>query len=422
MASFRFLHCADLHIDSPLRGLEADAPAAKIRNATRDAFTNLVTYAIEHHVDFVVAAGDLYDGAWEDWRTGQFLIGEIGRLHREGIPFIAISGNHDAHSIITRRLRFPDTARMMRHDGPDTHEIRHLDVVIHGQSFATRDVREDISRSYPERVPGKFNIGLLHTNMDGNPGHDPYAPSRSEHLIGHDYQYWALGHIHARKLGPPQQNVWLVYPGNLQGRHIGETGAKGAVLVTVKDGAIIDDPEFIPFDTVRFELVRVDIGSTNDLDDVLTVIRSKLERALADAEGRLLAARIVLTGASAAYAELIRDANETRERIKADAQNLAGSDALWIEDVRLCVAPPTDAEPLPHALAAALEAEPPSALHANAQKYAKDLLDRVGGLSAALGNEHLVVKMVADGQIPAELLDRAHALLRARAIRPATDG
>src|SRR6478752_2746848 len=115
MASFRFLHCADLHIDSPLRGLEADpdGPADRIRGATRDAFTALVDYAIARKIDFVVAAGDLYDGDWQDWRTGQFLVREVGRLSRHGIPFVTISGNHDARSVITRQLRLQAPAYQM---------------------------------------------------------------------------------------------------------------------------------------------------------------------------------------------------------------------------------------------------------------------------------------------------------------------
>jgi hypothetical protein len=210
----------------------------------------------------------------------------------------------------------------------------------------------------------------------------------------------------------------LVYPGNLQGRHIGETGPKGAVLVTVQDGAIIRDPEFIAFDTVRFERVAVDTSPASDLDGALAIIRSNLERVLGDAEGRLLAARIDLDGASGAYADLLRDVTETRERIRADAQNLAGPDALWIEDVKIHVKPPIGMEPLPSALAEALDAEPPANLHASTMKYGEDLLDRVGGLREALGKDHPVVKAVRDGAIPAEMLDRARTLLRARSTQP----
>ena len=127
MATFRFLHCADLHLDSPLRGLEADpdAPVEKIRGATREALKNLVDFAVNERVDFVIAAGDLYDGDWQDWRTGHFLTGQIARLTAAGIPFVAIRGNHDAESVITRRLRIAgDTARLLDHRRPETFRYR----------------------------------------------------------------------------------------------------------------------------------------------------------------------------------------------------------------------------------------------------------------------------------------------------------
>jgi exonuclease SbcD len=155
MASFRFLHCADLHIDSPLRGLEADpdAPVSCIRSATRDAFTALVNYAVTQEIDFVLAAGDLYDGDWQDWRTGQFLVREVGRLSRGGIPFIAISGNHDARSVITRQLRLPEPAYQMQASKAETWSLPDLDVAIHGQSFATPAVLEDLTKNYPPPRP-----------------------------------------------------------------------------------------------------------------------------------------------------------------------------------------------------------------------------------------------------------------------------
>jgi DNA repair exonuclease SbcCD nuclease subunit len=417
MPLFRFIHCADLHIDSPLRGLDQGAPAEKIRMATREAFTRLVTYAIGQRVNFVLAAGDLFDGDGKDWRTGHFLVQEVARLHREEIHFVGVRGNHDAESILLQKdLPFPGRARLLSHKAVDPYRIDDLDVVIHGQSFATRNVSADLSRSYPDPEPGKFNIGLLHTNMDGTEGHDDYAPSSSTYLANRGYQYWALGHIHERRMiGPGPGNAWIVYPGNLQARHIGETGAKGAVLVTVTDGVIASPPEFIPFDTVRFARVTPDLGAAADLDAALSIVRAHLQAALDAAEGRLLAVRVELTGPSPAYAGLVRDAAETRERIRADAQSIAGPDALWIEDVKIRLTPPPAQEPLHPALAAALDAEPPADLHDAAIAYGKDLLDRVGGLRAALGPDHPVVKAIEDGSVPPELLDRARTLLRARA-------
>src|SRR5580658_6390867 len=162
MTTFRVLHCADLHLDSPLRGLESDpdAPVEKIRGATRAALVNLVDYAIERRVDFVIAAGDLYDGDWQDWRTGLFLTGQIARLANANIPFIAIRGNHDAESVITRRLQLPG---LLSHTRPETHRLANLPVSIHGQSFPTRSVTENLARSYPDPDPDRFNIGLLHS-------------------------------------------------------------------------------------------------------------------------------------------------------------------------------------------------------------------------------------------------------------------
>jgi predicted MPP superfamily phosphohydrolase len=161
---YTLLHCADLHLDSPLRGLEADhdAPAAAIRGATRQALTNLVDFAINRGVAAVLIAGDLYDGEWQDWRTGQFLVAALTRLTQAGIRVVAISGNHDAESIITRKLRWPDGATMLPSKRADTVTIPALNLHIHGRSFATRDTLDNLLPSYPARIEGGLNIGLLH--------------------------------------------------------------------------------------------------------------------------------------------------------------------------------------------------------------------------------------------------------------------
>src|SRR5580698_1939089 len=273
MASFRFIHCADLHIDSPLRGLEADpdAPVARIRAATRDAFTALVDYALAERVDFIVAAGDLYDGEWQDWRTGQFLARQVARLSDANIPFIAIRGNHDAQSVISRELRLREPARELSARRPETVPLEHLGVAIHGQSFANAAVRDDLRKAYPPPVPGMFNIGLLNTNVDGRPGHENYAPSALTDLRAHGYQYWALGHVHTR--AELADDPWVIYPGNVQGRSVRETGPRGAYLVAVAENKVVSPPEFLPFDTVRWEVLTVDAGGAEDIDAVLTLTR-----------------------------------------------------------------------------------------------------------------------------------------------------
>jgi len=413
MASFRFVHCADLHIDSPLRGLEADpdAPASRIRSATRDAFTAMVDYAIAQQVDFVLAAGDLYDGEWQDWRTGQFLVKEVGRLSRQGIPFVAISGNHDARSVITRQLRLQLPAYQMNASKAETWALPDLDVLIHGQSFATPAVREDLTKAYPLPQQSSFNIGLLHTNVNGQPDHENYAPSNLIDLRNHGYAYWALGHVHTRAI--LSETPWIVYPGNLQGRHVRETGAKGAMLVTVRDGHMSGRPEFVAFDTVRWNQVQVDLTGVPDEHAALAVVRRKLSDALTEADGRLLAARIRLTGATPAYAALARDVGATREKLRADALALAGADCIWIEGVSVRLTPPKSRDALPGLLASEIERLDAADLAPSTKKYCRELLDRASGLRDSLGADNLAVAAASNDELPPGLLERARNLLLA---------
>jgi DNA repair exonuclease SbcCD nuclease subunit len=129
-----FVHAADIHLDSPLKGLERyeNAPVERIRGATRRAFTRLIDLAIDKHVDFVLLAGDLYDGDWRDYNTGLFLVRQLGRLREQKIKVFVIAGNHDAANKMTRVLRLPDHVRLLMHDRPETVRLPHLDVAIHG--------------------------------------------------------------------------------------------------------------------------------------------------------------------------------------------------------------------------------------------------------------------------------------------------
>lgn len=419
MPDFRFLHVADVHLDSPLRGLEVDpdAPASRIRQASREALTNLVAFAIEEAVPLVVIAGDLFDGDWQDWRTGHFLTGQLARLTREGVRVVAIRGNHDAQSVLTRTLSLPVGATLLDAGAPETVDLPHLGAAVHGQSFADRETLTNLALAYPPPRSDRVNIGLLHTAASGRDGHANYAPCSVEQLANHGYQYWALGHVHAREV--LNQDPWIVFPGNLQGRHAKETGTKGATLVNVERGRVVS-AEHVAFDAVRWEHLLLDVSDAQDMADICVRLHDDLKGALAGAEGRLLALRVTLAGATGAHAALMRDPGAIRDLVRSEVLAGAGSaDAAWVEDVRVRTRPALDLDALCAredalgTLAHTIEAAGISEAGAAVKEYARKLLERAPGLRDALGPDHPAV-LAAAGEVTPELLTRARDLLLAR--------
>ena len=185
----KFLHAADIHLDSPLRGLDRyeGAPVDEIRNATRRALENLVALAIDEEVDFVILAGDLFDGDWPDFNTGLFFVRQMARLGEKDISVYAVRGNHDAENRFTRKLPWPKNVHFFSSRKPESFPLDGVDVVLHGQSFANRDVQDDLAAAYPSAAPGKINIGVLHTSLDGRVGHASYAPTRLDVLRSRGY-------------------------------------------------------------------------------------------------------------------------------------------------------------------------------------------------------------------------------------------
>lgn len=335
----RFLHAADLHIDSPLRGLDRyeGAPVQRLRTATRSALERLVDKALAERVDFVLLAGDIYDRDWQDFHTGLFFREQMVRLGRAGIRVFMVQGNHDAQGVISRQLPLPSNVTVFSSRTAQTFRIDELSVAIHGRSFPERVVEEDLVPTYPAPVPGFFNIALLHTSLGGRPPHDSYAPTDISTLRAKDYDYWALGHIHAREV--VSETPRIVFPGNLQGRHANETGPKGCELISVEAGRI--EAEFIPLDVVRWHQLEVALDGIETLDVLGDAFRETLEPLLIGATDRLHAVRVTLTGSTELHATEANRPGTLDAAIRAAAQDV-GDVEVWIEQVRLDLATPLD--------------------------------------------------------------------------------
>ncbi|MDZ7699210.1 MAG: DNA repair exonuclease [Deltaproteobacteria bacterium] len=324
---FRFLHAADIHMDSPLRGLESfeDAPVDQIRGAVRRAFDNLVDLAIREDVRFVLIGGDLFDGDWKDYNTGIYFNNRMGALREAGIEVFMVSGNHDAVSQISRALRLPDNVTLFSHREAETRILEDLGVAVHGQSFPSRAVLEDLTQGYPQAESGLFNIGLLHTALTGRPGHEPYAPCTLDGLKSKGYQYWALGHVHQRE--EVSRDPWIVFPGNIQGRHIRETGPRGCTMVTVDEGRV-EAVEPYDLDVLRWAVGKVDLDGCEDEEACLERVRETMKDTLTTADGRPVALRLMLEGVTPLHGSLHERASHWIEEFRGIA---AGLMDVWVE-------------------------------------------------------------------------------------------
>ncbi|ACB93819.1 metallophosphoesterase family protein [Beijerinckia indica] len=334
---FSFLHAADLHLGSPLIGLAAkdEDIARQFAAASRQAFSDLVAYAIEQHIAFVVIAGDIYDGEWKDSSIGLFFNRELSRLHRAGIEVVILKGNHDAASVVTKTITLPESVYVFPTNKASTFRLDDYRVALHGRSFPNREVNENYVEAYPEPVAGWFNIGVLHTSCDGRPPHARYAPCSLDDMRRHGYDYWALGHVHAHEILCDEPKI--VFAGNLQGRSIRECGPKGAVRVDVEDQAI-KTVTHIPFDQARFGKLTLDLGSVEEEADLLRLVETNLAPFVNEAGKRLLALRVECIGETSLHRALKADAQRLSDEVQAAAHRV--SENVWLEKLAIATREP----------------------------------------------------------------------------------
>ncbi len=329
---FQFIHAADLHLGSPLIGLagrDADL-ARRLAAAGRTAFEDLVTFAIETAVAFVVVAGDIYDGDWADASIGLFFARQVGRLDRAGIPIVMVRGNHDAESVITRTITLPTSVHVFPSNRATTHTLDRWRVALHGRSFPNRAVEENLSLTYPAAMPGWFNLGVLHTSCTGHAAHATYAPCSVPDLARLGYGYWALGHIHEYQ--ELSRDPWIVFPGNLQGRSVRECGPRGAVLVTVEDGRVQAVERQI-FDRARFERLAIDLSGVGEMAAVHERVEAAFRPLAPVAASRLVLARVHLTGECAAHDRLCAGRDDLAAEVQAAAHRV--HEEIWLERLKV---------------------------------------------------------------------------------------
>lgn len=299
MSLLRFVHAADLHLDSPFSGLKANAPsnvAEALQKATFEAYENIIDLCIAEQVDALLVAGDIFDSADRSLRAQRAFVSGLEQLHEAGVRSFICHGNHDPLDGWEAQLTYPPSCHRFGRQfecvpvieqSPET-------AVVYGISYPVREVRENLVEQLGKVDSSPFSIGLLHANVGGNTDHDAYAPCTLSDLEQSGVDYWALGHVHARQIlreGGPT----IVYPGNPQGKNPTETGTKGVFLVNVDDNANID-LEFQCTDAVRWVHLKLDISELQTEQELLDEIGELVQEALTEAQFRSVVARLTLSG------------------------------------------------------------------------------------------------------------------------------
>ncbi|WP_282142599.1 metallophosphoesterase family protein [Cytobacillus oceanisediminis] len=288
MKRVTFIHAADLHLDSPMSGLKHLPPSIfkKLQESTFEAFTKIVDSAIFHNVDFIILAGDLFDGEDRSIRAQTRFRKEMERLAECGIAVYAVHGNHDHMDGRWAHLPLPENVHIFSHEVEVAKHIAENGTSVHlyGFSYPKRHVAERMIDQYSRENGADLHIGILHGSFEGSSDHAQYAPFRINDLLEKDFDYWALGHIHKREILITQPPV--IYPGNIQGRNRKETGPKGCYLVELDSSGA--KTEFLEAAPVIWENAEIDASKSESYQEIYELCLSLIEEKRQNRKGTII--------------------------------------------------------------------------------------------------------------------------------------
>ncbi|MBU8768028.1 metallophosphoesterase family protein [Cytobacillus oceanisediminis] len=288
MKRVTFIHAADLHLDSPMSGLNHLPPSIfkKLQESTFEAFTKIVDSAIFHNVDFIILAGDLFDGEDRSIRAQTRFRKEMERLAECGIAVYAVHGNHDHMDGRWAHLPLPENVHIFSHEVEVAKHIAENGTSVHlyGFSYPKRHVAERMIDQYSRENGADLHIGILHGSFEGSSDHAQYAPFRINDLLEKDFDYWALGHIHKREILITQPHV--IYPGNIQGRNRKETGPKGCYLVELDSSGA--KTEFLEAAPVIWENAEIDASKSESYQEIYELCLSLIEEKRQNRKGTII--------------------------------------------------------------------------------------------------------------------------------------
>ena len=279
----KFIHFADAHLDSPFRGLSflPSKEFNQIYQAADQSLTRIVDLALAEKVDLVLIAGDTFDSAKPSPRSQLFFAQQIKRLTDAQIQVVMIFGNHDhmrREDLLVNQspyFKLIGANEAVEKATFKTKDNFNYDVV--GFSYLNNHITEDKIPDFPGKEHN-YTFGLMHAQeKEADSRKNVYAPFTVSEVQALNYDYFALGHIHARR--NLSEKPWIVYSGNIQGRHINEMGAKGCYLGVIDENTKKTSIEFKTTGPILWQGVQVELDTQISKADLQNEIIASLNNA-----------------------------------------------------------------------------------------------------------------------------------------------
>ena len=361
----RYIHAADLHLDTPFRGLSREATqgghlAQLLHDATFKALERLFRLCETEKPDFLVLAGDVYNEEDHSVKAQLRLRDGCLRLKAAGVRVFIAHGNHDPLNSVLESIRWPDNVTIF---GPEVE--RHIVekngkplAVVHGISHAKSREGRNLARLFRRDAASNcFQLGVLHCTVEGENKSDRYAPCALDDLKSTGLDAWALGHVHERRT--LSQEPFIAYSGNSQGLHINETGPRGCLLVTASPSEALPgaasspdgqeaasyacQADFVRLGPVQWAGLDLDLDGVEHLDQVESRLVQCLDQASESTEPgcEALLARVRLHGRTSLDAAL-RESGNQEDILERMAPLASGTPGVWVKDLRVDTNPPVD--------------------------------------------------------------------------------
>jgi DNA repair protein SbcD/Mre11 len=340
MESLRFIHAADLHLDSPFRGLANTSSRLRdeLQAATLGAFARIIDHTIESKADFLVLAGDLYDSKDRSLRALVAFRRQMERLAERDISVYIVHGNHDPLNGWGSEFQLPPNVTTFSGKPATEPVIRRGKEIarVTGISYARERVTENLAAAMKPDSDSPYSVGLLHANVAGQTGHADYAPVTLDELTASGFDYWALGHVHTRSVLADNPST-VVYPGNPQGRNPREPGPRGCLQVDVNRNGDAH-LSFVETNLARWTHLEIPIQTHTRMDSLVDALLEEGRAAAASFHGPTVA-RCTLRGSGPLHSDLQREgmADELSEQLRS---------VLPVESVRIATGPLLDFESL----------------------------------------------------------------------------